>query len=99
MSAEIIAEPLNNVINATMLDEQIFRDVEKEVSVTPGLKKEDTQTKTNYFQTAPKDGKDLRKSIEIYNWWLCFKFWSTFDKCRIYYEDVQENAKSLHWDL
>ena len=48
MSAEIIAEPLSNVINATMLDEQIFRDVENEVSVTPGLKKEDTQTKTNY---------------------------------------------------
>ena len=48
MSAEIIAEPLSNVINATILDEQIFRDVEKEVSVTPGLKKEDTQTKTNY---------------------------------------------------
>ena len=48
MSAEIITEPLSNVINATMLDEPIFRDVEKEVSVTPGLKKEDTQTKTNY---------------------------------------------------
>ena len=31
-----------------MLDEPIFRDVEKEVSVTPGLKNEDTQTKTNY---------------------------------------------------
>ena len=48
MSAKIIAEPLSNLINATMLDEQNFPDVEKEASVTPVFKKEDRETKTNY---------------------------------------------------
>ena len=48
MSAEIIAEPLSNLINATMLDEEICPDIKKEASVTPVFKKEDRQTKTNY---------------------------------------------------
>ena len=48
MSEEIIAEPLSNLINATMLDKQNFPDVEKEAAVTPAFKKEDMQTKTNY---------------------------------------------------
>ena len=48
MSAEVIAEPLTNLINSTMLDHFIFSSVEKEASVTPAFKKEDRQIKTNY---------------------------------------------------
>ena len=51
MSAEIIAEPLSNLINATMLDEQIFPDVEIEASVIPAFKKEDRQTKKTTDQS------------------------------------------------
>ena len=48
MSAEVIAEPLTNLINSTMLDCFIFPSVEKEASVTQAFKKEDRQIKTNY---------------------------------------------------
>ena len=48
MSAEVIAEPLTNLINSTMLDYFIFPNAEKEASVTPVFKKEDRQIKTNY---------------------------------------------------
>ena len=48
LSAEIIAEPLTNLINSTMLDYCIFPDVEKEASVSPVFKKEDRLIKTNY---------------------------------------------------
>ena len=48
MSAEVIAEPLTDLINSTMLDHFIFPSVEKEASVTPAFKKEDRQIKTNY---------------------------------------------------
>ena len=48
LSAEIIAEPLTNLINSTMLDYCIFPDVEKEASVSPVFKKEDRLMKTNY---------------------------------------------------
>ena len=48
MSAEVIVEPLTNVINSTMLDYFIFPNVEKENSVTSVFKKEDRQIKTNY---------------------------------------------------
>ena len=34
MSAEVIAEPLTDLINNTMLDHLIFPSVEKEASVT-----------------------------------------------------------------
>ena len=48
MSAEVIAEPLTDLINNTMLDHLIFPSVEKEASVTPAFKKEDRQFKENY---------------------------------------------------
>ena len=48
ISADIIAGPLTNLINGTMLRKFIFPDVEKEASVTPVFKKEDRQIKTNY---------------------------------------------------
>ena len=48
MSAEVIAEPLTDLINNTMLDHLIFTSVEKEASVTPAFKKEDRQFKENY---------------------------------------------------
>ena len=47
-SAEVIAEPLTDPINSTMLDHFTFPSVEKEASVTPAFKKEDRQIKTNY---------------------------------------------------
>ena len=48
MSAEVIAKPLTNLINSTMLDHFIFPSVEKEASITPAFKNEDRQIKTNY---------------------------------------------------
>ena len=48
MSSDIIAGPLTNLINGTMLRNFIFPDVKKEASVTPVFKKEDRQIKTNY---------------------------------------------------
>ena len=39
MSAEVIAEPLTDLINNTMPDNLIFPSVEKEASVTPALQK------------------------------------------------------------
>ena len=48
MAADIIADPLTNFINATMLEESIFPDAEKRISVTPVFKKDDKLLKTNY---------------------------------------------------
>ena len=48
MSTDIIAGPLTNLINGTMLRNFIFPDVEKEASVTPVFKTEDRQITTNY---------------------------------------------------
>ena len=48
MSAEIIANPLTELINTTMLEDLIFPNIEKDASVTPVFKKEDRQIKTNY---------------------------------------------------
>ena len=48
MSAEVIANPLAKLINTTMLDNLIFPNIERDVSVTPVFKKEDRQIKTNY---------------------------------------------------
>ena len=48
MAADIIADPLTNLINATMLEESIFPDAEKRASVTPVFKKDDKLLKTNY---------------------------------------------------
>ena len=48
MSAKVIAEPLANLINLTVLDFFIFQNFEKEASIIPVLKKEDQQIKTNY---------------------------------------------------
>ena len=48
MAADIIADPLTDLINATMLEESIFPDAEKRASVTPVFKKDDKLLKTNY---------------------------------------------------
>ena len=48
MAADIIADPLTNLINATMLEESIFPDSKKKDSVTPVFKKDYKQLKTNY---------------------------------------------------
>ena len=47
ISAEIIADPLSNVINATTLDEQLFSSFRKGSLCDSRFKKENTQTKTN----------------------------------------------------
>ena len=48
IAADIIADHLTNLINATMLEESIFPYVEKRASVTPVFKKDDKLLKTNY---------------------------------------------------
>ena len=47
-AADIIADPLTDLINATMLEESIFPDAEKRASVTPVFKKDDKLLKTDY---------------------------------------------------
>ena len=48
MAADIIADPLTNLINATMLEESIYPDAEERASVIPVFKKDDKLLKTNY---------------------------------------------------
>ena len=48
MAADIIASPLTNLVNATMLEESIFPDAEKRASVTPVIEKDDKLLETNY---------------------------------------------------
>ena len=49
MSAEIIAEPLSDIINEQCWMNKFFQML-KEAYVIPASKKEDRQTKTNYRQ-------------------------------------------------
>ena len=48
MAADIIADPLTNLINATMLEESIYPDAEERASVIAVFKKDDKLLKTNY---------------------------------------------------
>ena len=73
MAAGIIADPLTNLINATMLEESIFPDAKKRASVTPVFEKDDIKLlKTNYRPISVLKG-ELQRENKLISYERAFK--------------------------
>ena len=73
MAAGIIADPLTNLINATMLEESIFPDAKKRASVTPVFEKDDIKLlKTNYRPISVLKG-ELQRENKLISYERTFK--------------------------